>query len=70
MITIVSESALEILSDDAMLSRLGDPCQASNLEWSTFSWSDVRELGGLIAFDQRRPIHVLVGKPADRVHSD
>lgn len=70
MITIVCESALEILSDDAALSRLGDPCQASNLEWSTFSWSDIRELGRYIAFDERRPIHVLVDRPVDRVHSD
>ena len=70
MITIACESALEILSEDAMLSRLGNPCHASGLEGSAFSWSDVRELGGLVSFDGRHPIHLLVDGPANRVHSD
>lgn len=67
MITIVGDSALEILSEPEMLLRLGDPCQAKGTEWSSFSKTDVESLNRLIPFDDRNPIHVLVDSPKTRV---
>ena len=73
MITITDRTALRVWAQEGLLDRLGNPCQANGLDWTTGSFRKIRESGFEslgIAFTKKDPLHVLVDDPGHRLASE
>lgn len=73
MVTITNITALRVWAQEGLLDQLGNPCQASGLDWTTGSFREIRESGleslG-IALTKRDPLHVLVDDSGHRLASE
>lgn len=72
MITLTNISALRLWAHEGLLNRLGDPCQANGLNWTTGSFKEILEHGlesmG-VSYSRKDPLHVLVDDPGHRIVS-
>ena len=72
MITITGISALRLWAHKGLLGQLGNPCQASGLNWTSGSYREIRDYGlesmG-VTYSNGDPLHVLVDDPGHRIVS-
>lgn len=72
MITLTDISALRLWAHEGLLERLGNPCQANGLNWTTDSFREIQDFGlesmG-VAYSHEDPLHVLVDDAGHRIVS-